>query len=318
MKRHCLIVGFFGLCIAGCGAGKSIPTVEFVQFASTMPLDECREGFKSALAADGFVDGKTIKFLAQNAHGDIPTTNLMMQKARDDGAVLVGTSGTPALQAATRTLKDVPIVFTAVIDPLLAGAGPSLDKPSPNVTGIYNPFPIAEGIDLVHEIMPKVKVIGSLYDTGEPFGKGQEAQAKAECDKLGLTWVSVSVTSPTDIVPGVQAMKERGVEAMMQLPSNTMNQAVEAQVTAGKKQGIPMFSLQTDQLKLGVVAALGINFTKAGEEAGHMAAQILKGAKPSDLPLKKTEVEGVAVNQSAAKDFGITIPASVLAKTGKS
>lgn len=322
MTRPFTIVALAALILTGCGKSESgssasKPLIGFIQFAKTPSLDNCHTGFIDALKKGGYEDGVNCSISYQNANGDISALNLMANKMKDDGAVLVGTAGTPALQASLRAMKQTPICFSAVIDPVAAGASSGPGKVLPNVTGVMNPFPIADGIRMVKEIMPNVRVIGSLYDTSEPFAPKQEQIAKDTCRELGLQWVSVTVSSPADIVPGVQALKSKGVQAMVQLPSNTMNQAVEAQVEAGRKAKLPMFSLQTDQIKLGVIAATGIDFIKAGEANGEMAVEILKGKKPSDFPIEQAAIEPIAINEDAARKAGIDIPASVRDKAAK-
>jgi putative tryptophan/tyrosine transport system substrate-binding protein len=228
-----------------------------------------------------------------------------MQKFRDQRVALVGLASTQSLQAAARTLKDTPTVFSCVIDPVAAGGAETADRAKPNVTGVFNPFPVAEGVRMVHEMLPEVRTIGTLYDPGEPFSERMQAVAQQTSEELGLRWVAIPVAGVNDIVPGVQALKARGVGAMLQLPSNTVNQALDAQVAEGRKLGLPMFSLQPDQLEKGVVAAVGIDFRKAGEEAGRLAAEILKGKKPNDVPMQQATVEPVRVNEDAARAVGI-------------
>jgi len=306
--------------LAGCNGEKKaggVPTIGFAQFTSTPSLDDAREGFLAALKESGYEDGKTVNVSLQNAQGDNGTLMLMLQKFQQDGVDLVATASTPALQAAVRTIKDRPVVFCAVVDPVKAGGAVALDKGKPNITGISNPFPIDKGVELLKECMPSAKVIGSLFDPGEPFSETQLAEAKATAERLGMQWQSVAVTQSSDIASGMAALKARGVEAVLQLPSNTVNQGVEGQVKEARKQGLPIFSVQTDQIAKGVIAAIGVDIREAGYEAGKIAAEVLKGKKPGEIPLRPCTKMPLMVSEANAKAFGLTLPTAVIERAAK-
>lgn len=296
----------------GCApaANSDLPKVGFFQFNSTTSLDALRDGFLEGLQEGGFEDGKTMALVQQNAQSDTATLNLIAQQFSTE-VDLVGLCSTQALQAAVRAVKDKPIVFSGVIDPVAAGAAKSLTEPLPNVTGVYNPFPVTQGMQMITQIMPDVKRIGTLYDPSEPFFNQMREEAEAEAEKLGVEFVQVSITSSAEITTGMQALKARGVQAVLQLPSNTVNQGVEGQVKAALSAGMPIFSLQPDQVPKGVIAAVGIDLRKAGREAGLMAAEILKGKKPSDLPLQKATTLPVTASAENAQRFGVTLPADL-------
>jgi putative ABC transport system substrate-binding protein len=299
----------FATWICGCApASKGLPKVGFAQYTSTTSLDALRAGFVEGLAEGGFVDGQSVEIQYVNAQADNGTLQLGVQKLVGD-VDLVGLCSTQALQAAVKAVKEKPIVYCGVIDPVAAGAATSPTAPNPNVTGVYNPFPVAEGIAMVRKLMPNVRKIGTLYDPGEPFFEQMHAQAEAACKAFGGTYVVVSVTSSNDITTGVQALKSQGVEAILQLPSNTVNQGIDGQVKTARELKLPIFSLQPDQLEKGVVAAIGIDLQGAGKQAGKMAARVLKGEKPAAIPMETAKITPMEIRAEAAKAFGLTLPA---------
>lgn len=311
--------------LLGCGQpDKAAPSaatdakkVGFVQQISNSSLDELREGYIRGLKEGGFVEGENLVLIQKNAHGDIGSLQLIVKGFLDEKVDLVGTVSSAAFQAAVQNVKDVPIVFTGVIDPVVAGGRPSLDRMPPNVTGVYNPFEVEPVVALVKKLMPSVKTIGSLVDPGEPFTAQVQKQAKDACAKHGLNWVEVPVSDVTDAIPGVQALQSRGVQAMVHLPSNKLNSTMDALVAEAKKLGIPAFSMQYDQVEQGLVAAIGWDFSEEGYEAGLLAARVLKGEKPKDLPLRIPKEVRFVLGEGTAKEFGIAIPEAIRAKANE-
>lgn len=312
------------LIVAGCGdgggsgaAGGAKKRIGLVQWTTTSSLDDTHRGYVKGLEEGGFKEGDNIEIDYQNAQGDAGNATLMLKNFQDKDVALVGTIGTPALQAAVRTIKERPVVFAAIVSAVATGAAETEQKGKPGLTGITNPFPIDKGIALLKECMPQVKKIGTLYDPGEPFSDAQLAAGKAACDSIGAEWIPVSVSQSSEISTGMQALKARGVEAVLQLPSNTINQGLEGQVKEALKQQLPMFSVQADQVAKGVIAAIGVDLYEAGREAGNVAAEVLKGKKPEEIPIKPATKMPMKASAENAGKFGVTLPKAVLDRAEK-
>jgi putative ABC transport system substrate-binding protein len=230
---------------------------------------------------------------------------------------LIATISTPALQAAFNATSQIPIVFTEVADPLAAGAGESAEKHRPNVTGVANYLPVDTGLKLVHEVLPSVRTVGSLYDPREAFTKGYLEMAERTSAALGLQWVALSVTSKEEIVPGVQALKARGVEAIMVLPSNLLYDQITVQVDTAASLGMPLFSVDVTQVAQGAVAAIGLEGFQVGYEAGKVAARVLRGESPAGIPFLYPEKQSLFVNPQAAARVGVRLPESVLQRADR-
>lgn len=259
------------------------------------------------LAEGGYKEGEGVTVKFQNGQGDTSTV-AMIAKGMNDGTDLVATCGTPALQAAVRSVKGKPIVFCGVVDPVAAGGAVSSEKGKPNVTGVSNPFPVADGVALVHRFAPNAKRIGTLYDPSEPFFPKMDEAAKAECTKDGLEWITVPISQSSDIPSGMDALKAKGVDVLLQLPGNTVNQGLDGQMKSARKLHLPVFSLQPDQLAKGVVAAVGVDLHRAGVEAGKVAARILKGEKPDAIPIGAPTQTPPVANPTAAAEYGLKVP----------
>lgn len=309
---------------AGCGNGESggasstgKKRIGLIQWTTTSSLDDTHGGYLKGLAEGGFKEGENIEIDYQNAQGDAGNAMLMLKNFQDKGVDMVGTIGTPALQSAVRTIKGRPVVFAAIVSAVATGAAETEQKGKPGITGLINPFPIDKGIALLKESMPEVQKIGTLYDPGEPFSNAQLAAGKAACDEAGVEWIPVAVSQSSEISSGVQALKARGVDAMMQLPSNTINQGLEGEVKEALKQKLPFFSVQPDQVAKGVIAAIGIDFKEAGREAGLIAAEVLKGKKPEEIAIQSAKKISMKASAENAAKFGITLPKSVLDRAVK-
>ena len=316
MKRLALIMmnilGLLILAACGGGAGGEAPVVGFLQITSSTTMDSTREGYAQALADAGFVDSETVSIIFKDAQGDVSTAQLIARDFVSRRVDLIGTASTPALQAALNATSEIPIVFSTVANPYLAGAGEAADSHLPNVTGVFTTSPVDRALALVTEIMPGVSRVGTLYDPSEAFSEMYLEMAREAAADLGLEWVEIMVTSSTDIVPGVQALKSRGVEAILQIPGNLLDTGIDGEIKEASDLGIPVLSVHTGHVDRGALAAIGWNFWQAGYDAGKVAVRVLRGEKPADIPFQSVEKEQLYVNAETAKLFDITIPPAVL------
>ena len=311
------ILGLLTLAACGGEAGGEAPVVGFLQITSNPTVDSAREGYLQALADAGFVDEKTVRIIAKDAQGDVSTAQLIARDFVNRRVDLIGTASTPALQSAMNATSEIPIVFSFVANPYLAGAGEAADSHLPNVTGVFTTSPVDRALALVAEIMPGVLCVGTLYDPGEAFSEMYLEIARETASDLSLEWVEIAVTGSTDIIPGIQALKSRGVEAILQIPGNLLDTGIDGEIREAQKLGIPLFSVHTNHVENGALAALGWDFHQAGYDAGQVAARVLNGENPADIPFQPVEKEMLYVNAETAKLFDITIPPAVLKRADR-
>lgn len=311
------------LVLAGCGPKADSPTpsggtastekkhkIGFFQYTSTISLDDLRAGFKEGLKDEGFEEGKNLEVDWKNAQGDTASLSLIAQTFAGSDVELIGLCSTQALQAAiSKSDGKKPVVFCGVIDPAAAGAVDRTGKTRAEVTGVSNPFPIAEGVAMVRKLMPDAVILGTLFDPSEAFSETQLAQFRKACEEHKFVPAEVSISSTAEIAAGVQSLSAKGTKAILQLPSNTMNAGIEGLTEAAKGFQIPVFSLQPDQVNKGVVAAVGVDLRQAGRSAGRKAGQILKGKKPSDFKIEPEPTRTQGADSSLASQYGITLPA---------
>ncbi len=288
-------------------------TVAVTAIVEHPALDAARDGVKDALAAEGFKDGDTIDFVYQSAQGQPATAAQIARQFVGDGVTVIVPISTPSAQAAVAATKDIPIVFTAVTDPLAAQLVASLAKPGGNVTGISDMSPMADHVALIKEITPDVKKLGVLFNPGEANSVSLVTRLKEVAGPAGIEIVEAAATKSADVQAAARGLVGN-VDAMYVPTDNTVVSALEAAISVAEENKIPFYAGDTDSVKRGALASIGFNYYDVGVETGKVVARILKGEKPGDIDVTFASGSDLYVNKSAAAKMGVTIPEAVLAR----
>jgi len=260
-----------------------------------------------ALAAD------TITFVYQSAQGQPATAAQIARQFVGDGVTVIVPISTPSAQAAVAATKDIPIVFTAVTDPLAAQLVPSLAKPGGNVTGISDMSPMADHVALIKEITPNVKTLGVLFNPGEANSVSLVNRLKEVAAPAGIAIVEAAATKSADVQAAARGLVGK-VDAMYVPTDNTVVSALEAAIAVAEENKIPFYAGDTDSVKRGALASIGFNYYDVGVETGKVVARILKGEKPGDIDVTFASGSDLYVNKAAAAKMGVTIPDAVIAR----
>lgn len=302
---------------AGCAASKTgdknsekIIKIGITQIVEHSALDSARQGFITALKDNGYVDGKNIKLDFQNAQNDMPTTQTIAQKFVNDKVDMIFAISTPSAQAAYNATKDIPIVITAVTDPVSAGLAKSLDSSGTNVTGTSDATPMDQQFNLFMKLFKNTKNIGMIYNTSESNSEIQVKQAKVLADKLGLNLISQGITSTNDIPQTIDSLLSK--IDLLYLPTDNMV-ASSMPIIVKKCYGasIPVIGSEKGEVEGGALATIGIDYNKLGYESGLKAVEILKGKAPKDIKITVQENAAVIINGDAAKKLNIEIPEDI-------
>jgi putative tryptophan/tyrosine transport system substrate-binding protein len=287
------------------GATESVE-IGISQIISHPSLDAANEGFKKALADNGYVEGETVTYDEQNAQGDQATATSIAGKFASDKKDLILAIATPTAQAAVQAIVDTPILFTAVTDPVSADLVESMDAPGSNVTGTSDRNPVEEQLALVKELNPDAKSVGIVYSSGEVNSGVQVEWAKEAGKKLGLEIKEAAISNSTEVQ---QAAESLDVDAFYVPTDNAVVSALESLIQVAESKKVLTIAAEGDSVKRGTVATYGINYEKLGYQTGEMAVKILKGeAEPASMPVEtQTELE-LYVNTAAAKRTGVTLP----------
>lgn len=309
-------------CAAGsptdAGAGSSGESSKVIQIGITQivehpALDAAREGFIEGMKEEGYEEGKNIKYELQNAQGEIPTAQMIAQNFVNNKKDLILAIATPTAQATYQTTKDIPIVITAVTDPVEAGLAQSMEKPGTNVTGTSDMTPIGKQFKMLQEILPSAKKVGILYNTSEANSILQVKIAKEAAKELGLEIVEAGITAVNEVQQAAEALAGK-VDVIYVPTDNTVVSAMAIVVNTAIKKGIPVIGSEKGQVENGALATEGIDYFKLGKQTAKIAAKILKGEKPADLAIETLEETELVINQATAERLKIEIPASLKEK----
>ena len=309
------------LALAAAGALAMPATAQEVTVAITAivehpALDAARDGVKAALADAGYKEGENINFLYESAQGNPGTAaQIARQFVGEEPSVIVPIS-TPSAQAVVAATRDIPVVFTAVTDPVGAQLVASLDKPGGNVTGLSDMSPVADHIALIKEITPDVKTLGFVYNTAEANSTSTLAAMKAEAEKAGLTIVESVATKSSEVQGATRALIGR-VDAIYIPTDNTIVSALEAAVGVAEEAKVPLYSGDTDSVARGALASVSFNYFDVGRQTGEIVARILKGEAPGDIKVNVASGTDLVINRKAAEKMGVTFSDDLVKRAKK-
>ena len=310
--RHILLAAAATLALTLPAKAEDV-TVAVTAIVEHPALDAARDGVKEALEAAGYKEGENLKFIYESAQGNPATAaQIARQFVGEDPTVIVPIS-TPSAQAVVSATKDIPVVFTAVSDPLGAQLVKDMDKPGGNVTGLSDLSPVAEHLALIKEILPNVKTIGYLYNSGEANSVSLLAVLKAEAEKAGLTVVESAATKSAEVQGAARALVGRA-DAIYIPTDNTIISALEGAVAVAEEAKLPLFTADTDSVSRGSIAALGFNYKDVGKQTGEVVVRILKGENPGDIAVKGAAGTDLVINKGAAAKMGVTLPEAVVGR----
>ncbi|MEZ2128565.1 MULTISPECIES: ABC transporter substrate-binding protein [unclassified Sinorhizobium] len=311
-----ILLGFAAALALSLPAKAEDVTVAVTAIVEHPALDAARNGVRDALAAAGYKEGENLKFVYQSAQGNPATAaQIARQFVGDEPDVIVPIS-TPSAQAVVSSTRDIPVVFTAVSDPLGAQLVKDMDKPGGNVTGLSDMSPVGEHVALIKEILPNVKSIGYLYNPGEANSVSLLGVLKTEAEKAGVKIVESAATKSAEVQGAARSLVGRA-DAIYIPTDNTIISALEGAVAVAEEGKLPLFTADTDSVSRGAIAALGFNYYDVGKQTGDIVVRVLKGEKPGDIPVKIAAGSDLVVNKAAAAKMGVTLPESVLSRANK-
>ncbi|WOC16086.1 ABC transporter substrate-binding protein [Pseudochrobactrum sp. MP213Fo] len=279
-------------------------------------LDAARDGVKDALAAAGYKEGENLKFIYQSAQGNPATAAQIARQFIGDAPDVIVPISTPSAQAVVSGTRDIPVVFTAVSDPVGAQLVKDMEKPGGNVTGLSDLSPVVDHIKLIKEVAPNVKTIGFLYNSGEANSVSLLEALKAAAKDGGLEVVESAATKSAEVQGAARALI--GKADLIYIPTdNTIISALEGAVSVAEEAKIPLMTADTDSVSRGAFMALGFNYYDVGKQTGEVVVRILKGEKPGDIAVKVAAGTDLVVNLVAAKKMGIEIPQAVIDRASK-
>ncbi|HRY13410.1 MAG TPA: ABC transporter substrate-binding protein [Syntrophomonadaceae bacterium] len=306
--------------LAGCAAKTETPApqaekvnIGIVQIVQHPALDSARQGFLDALADKGYKQNENLVVDYQNAQGEQANLQTISQKFVQDKPQLVLAIATPSAVAMANATTEIPILITAVTDPVSAKLVKSNEKPDTNVTGTSDMNPVADQLKLIKEIIPTAQKIGIIYNSSEVNSQVQADIADQAAPGLGVEMVKVTVTASNEVMQAAQSMVGR-VDAIYVPTDNMVVSALASVVKVGEDNDIPVFGAESNTVENGAVATVGIDYYQLGRMTGDMAVRVLKGEKPQDMAIQQQQGSDLILNLKAAQNMGVTVPEAVIAK----
>jgi putative tryptophan/tyrosine transport system substrate-binding protein len=285
---------------------RDMPHIGLLQHASTMLLDEGTRGAIDGLAENGFAEGKTIVIDKFNAHGDISVGSSIakeMVNARYDVLLTMSTLSLQAVANANRGGKTVQ-VFGLVADPTVAGVGVSrsnpLDHPR-NLVGYGSFLPVEEAFKISREMLPALKSIGVAWNPAEANSRAYVEKAREICRHMDIELLEATVENSNGVLEAEDSLVARGAEALWIGGDVTVSVAADSVVSVGRRARIPVFSITPGRPDRGTLFDYGADFYQVGKETGKLAARVLRGADPAEIPINNVIPISFVVNTTATK-----------------
>jgi len=302
------------LSLTGCAstpaAGKTLK-IGVIQYAPHPSLDNCYEGFLQGLASCGYVDGQNITIDFQNAQGEMNNSDTMAKNMAVSGYDMLVGIATPAAMSAYAAAKEsgIPVVFSAVSDPVAAKLVETMDNHGSGATGTSDALNLEGQIKMIRAFLPEAKTIGILYTTGEPNSVSNLRAFRELAPDYGFTVVEQGITGPNEVATGAASLISMGVDCVNNFTDNNVVNNLSVLLHAADSAGIPVFGSEIEQVKNGCVASESLDYMALGVKTGQMAADILSGkADINTMPVAVITDSEPVYSVVNCEKFGITIP----------
>ncbi len=309
------------LALSGCASGgdepksdegdKDVPRIGLIQLMEHPSLDTIRSSLIAELASQGFIDGDTCIIDYQNGQGDQNNMKTIAQKFKADGCDMIIAIATPAAQAVLGETSDIPIIFSAVTDPVEAGLVKDPEHPGANITGTSDLVSAAKIMELAQKITPDFKTIGALYNSGEANSLSVIEDLKEYAEQNGLKVIESPLMNQSEAQQAASALVGK-VDIVFSPIDNSVASTMPIVTQVFDNAQIPFYVSADSMVMTGGLATYGINYKVLGKETGEMAVQVLNGADPGTLPVRTMSEMSIYVNTDVAKRAGVTFPQDVL------
>lgn len=298
------------------GAHAAPLKVGITQIVEHPSLDAARQGFIDRLTELGYAEGTDIVYDIQSAQGDLSIARAIAQKFLADRVDMVLAIATPTAQAAAQVIRDIPILITAVTDPVAAELVQSIERPGTNVTGTSDLTPVAAQLALLKSIAPQATRVGILYNAGETNSVVQVELARKAAAELGLRLVEATAANSSEVLQAAQSLQGR-VDAIYVPTDNTVVSAIETVVMVAERLKLPLIVGEESSVEQGGLATIGIDYYELGRQTANIAHRVFEGENPAEIAIEYQEEQTIVVNLGAAQRMNVRIPDEILASAAR-
>lgn len=297
----CLLCALLSAC--GETTAPAVPRVALLQYVQHPALDAIRDGIIAQFAADSFA----IILTEHNAQGEVATATTIASQLATTRPDLVIAIATPAAQACAQALRDLPVVFAAVTDPVAAGLVRSLDRPGGNLTGTSDMTPVAAQLALIRRYQPALRRLAVISNPAESNSQVINRRLQEACAAQGITLVRRSVSSSSEVREATLALRGEA-DALYMTLDNTVAAAWPVLLRSCHDLRLPLYPADGTYVAPGGIASLSIDYRQLGAQTAHLAMAVLRGADPAALPVVTCDGTAVLRNDTAALAFGLVPP----------
>jgi putative tryptophan/tyrosine transport system substrate-binding protein len=300
--------------LGGCSGDGGMVKIGISQIVTHPALDSTRQGVIDGMAAEGYIEGENVVFDYQTSENDMTLVASIAQKFVSDKVDAIVSIATPDSQASVKAAQGtgIPVVFSAVTDPV--GAGLVVDWKShadENVTGVSDMIVVSDDVDVILKIVPGVKKLGTIYNSGEDNSVFLTAKLREACDERGIEVVEATVSTSAEVLTAAQSLVGK-VDAVWIGTDNMVVSGLEALIKVCEDNDIPFFPADEPSIERGGIAAYGFNYYDLGVQTGKMLARVLKAGEANQIAVEKGAIISLSINTAAAERMGVTIPADIL------
>lgn len=286
--------------------------VGIAYFGPDPGVDAGMQGLLDGLRDLGFVEGQNLEVKKAHAQGEMSNIPSILQNYANQDLDLLVPMTTPLLTGTIGLVKKKPAVFTVVYDPIAAGAGPTRDNHVPNVTGVGSFPPIPDTVQLIRDLVPGVRTVGTVYNSSEANSRKVIEVARDEFRRRGIKLEEVAITNTSEVFQAAQVLTARNIQAFWITGDNTVLQAFEGVVKVANERRLPLIINDPEFTDRGALACAGLGFYQSGHAAAVLAARVMLGEDPRHIPIEEVAVKKLVLNEQVARKLGVTFSAALL------
>ena len=294
-----------GGCSSSKNANKDVVHIGILQYVEHPSLSAARKGFVAELKKEGYVDGKNLKLDYENAQGDQSNLKTISTNLLSNNDLVLGIA-TPAAQTLSNLSTDVPVLFTAVTDPVSAKLVKTMENPEGIATGTSDMSPISKQVELLQKVMPDVKKVGIMYTTNERNSEVQVEEAQKEFAKAGIDVLTKGISSTNDVQDTAKSLMSQ-TQVLFIPTDNMIVSAISLITELSKEMKVPVVGGSADIVEQGVLFTYGANYEALGRQTAKLAVRIIKGEDVSKVSAEYPKTLNVVANDDMAKTLGIDL-----------
>ena len=293
-------------------AGGNLPTIAAITYSRTPNFDDAYRGFLAEMEAIGLGDGVGARIVLRDAQLDVGALGTIVAAVSAERPDVVVPFTTPALQAVSRKIKDLPVVFSLVASGIEAGVGRSATDHLANVTGAQIEGDWARMIEVLKAAMPGVRRVGTVFAPGEANSVFNKESWRKALAAAGIELVAVGADRPTELSEAADGLVTQGIDAVAQISDNASSMGFATLVRAADRAGLAVFSFTPGSMRAGATFAVARDFEDVGRVSARLVKRVPAGEAVAGIPFADTQRTVLYANPERLQRFGIRIPPEVL------